>query len=152
MWYDKKTSVRAKKIHTIALMSEPLDGKVTRGYRMYLLLFIVNATLLILHEIESGYEKEWLILRLPFKLTGFLIAHIPVIIVMFYGAIEIYKDSKIGYILGAILGLAGTLPFFIHKIFIYRKDCFNQVISRLIILLNFIVGIIIIGFSIYFIK
>jgi hypothetical protein len=26
-----------------------------------------------LHEIESGYEKEWEILKLPVKLTGFIL-------------------------------------------------------------------------------
>jgi len=31
------------------------------------LLYIVNATLLLLHEIESAYEKEWEILKLPGK-------------------------------------------------------------------------------------
>ena len=36
------------------------------------LLYIVNATLLLLHEIESAYEKEWEILKLPGKITGFL--------------------------------------------------------------------------------
>jgi len=29
--------------------------------------------MLLLHEIESGYEKEWEILTLPGKITGFLL-------------------------------------------------------------------------------
>ena len=33
---------------------------------------------MILHEIESGYEKEWEILKLPVKLTGFILLHIPI--------------------------------------------------------------------------
>lgn len=38
------------------------------------LLYIVNATLLVLHEIESAYEKEWDILKLPVRsmCTGYV--------------------------------------------------------------------------------
>ena len=48
------------------------------------LFYILNATLLLLHEIESGYEKEWGILKLPGKITGFLILHIPIIFILFF--------------------------------------------------------------------
>ena len=42
---------------------------------MLVFFYILNATILILHEIESGYEKEWEILKIPVKLTGFIVAH-----------------------------------------------------------------------------
>jgi len=38
---------------------------------MFVFFYILNVTLLLLHEIESGYEKEWEILKLPGKITGF---------------------------------------------------------------------------------
>jgi hypothetical protein len=44
-------------------------------------IYILHVTLLILHEIESGYEKEWEILRLPGRITGFLLLHIPIIFI-----------------------------------------------------------------------
>ena len=47
------------------------------------LLYILNATLLLLHEIESAYEKEWEILNLPGRITGFLLLHIPIILILF---------------------------------------------------------------------
>ncbi len=56
--------------------------------RLITLLYIINATLLLLHEIESAYEKEWEILKLPGKITGFLLLHIPIIVLLFYGLIE----------------------------------------------------------------
>lgn len=31
--------------------------------------YILNATLLLLHEIESAYEREWEILKLPGGIT-----------------------------------------------------------------------------------
>ena len=42
-----------------------------------LILYCINATLLLIHEIESSYEKEWEILALPGGITGFLLLHIP---------------------------------------------------------------------------
>ena len=44
---------------------------------MLIFLYILNATILLLHEIESGYEKEWEILKLPGKITGFGVVLMP---------------------------------------------------------------------------
>ncbi|MCE5210449.1 MAG: hypothetical protein LLG40_02710 [Deltaproteobacteria bacterium] len=105
------------------------------------LLYIVNATLLLLHEIESAYEKEWEILKLPGKITGFLLLHIPIIIILFYGLIEIEKNTIIGLIIGAILGFGGVIPYIVHKIIFKRPDQFNMPISNVIIYLNVLSGI-----------
>ena len=73
-------------------------------------IYILNATLLLLHEIESSYEKEWEILKLPGRITGFLIMHMPIILLFFYGVIEIEKGSMTGLIIGVITGISGLLP------------------------------------------
>ncbi|NNK86096.1 MAG: hypothetical protein HKO91_11165 [Desulfobacterales bacterium] len=105
------------------------------------LLYIVNATLLLLHEIESAHEKEWEILKLPGNITGFLLLHIPIIIMLFYGLIEIEKTSTIGMIFGIILGFGGIIPSVVHKIFFKTPDQFNLPISNAIIYLNILSGI-----------
>lgn len=104
-------------------------------------LYIVNATLLLLHEIESAYEKEWEILKLPGKITGFLLLHIPIIILLFYGLIEIEKNSTIGLIFGIILGIGGVIPSIVHKVFFKTPDQFNLPVSNAIIYLNVLSGI-----------
>ena len=103
--------------------------------------YIFNATLLLLHEIESAYEKEWEILKLPGKITGFLIMHIPVIILLLWGLIELYKQSATGMIIGIVAGLGGLMPFIIHKILVKRDNHFNRPISIIIMILNVITGI-----------
>jgi hypothetical protein len=105
------------------------------------LFYIVNATLLLLHEIESAYEKEWEILRLPGKITGFLLLHFPIILLLFYGLIEIEKNSTIGLIFGIILGIGGVIPSIVHKVFFKTPDKFNLPISNAIIYLNILSGI-----------
>lgn len=105
------------------------------------ILYILNATLLLLHEIESEYEKEWEILKLPVKITGFLLLHIPIIILLFYGLIEIDKNSTIGLIFGIILGIGGVIPSIVHKVFFKTPDQFNLPVSNMIIYLNILSGI-----------
>jgi hypothetical protein len=115
--------------------------------KLLTILFIFNAALLLIHEIESAYEKEWQILNLPFGINGFLIIHIPIILVLFYGALEIDKQSYAGLVLGIITGAGGIIPFLVHKILVRRKDHFNSLISNVIIYLNIILGILIIILS-----
>lgn len=102
--------------------------------------YVINATLLLLHEIESAYEKEWEILKLPGEITGFLLLHIPMILVLFYGLIEIEKLSAIGLVIGVISGIGGLIPFFVHNVFVSRKGRFDRMISNWIIYSNFISG------------
>lgn len=112
-------------------------------------LYIINAALLLLHEIESGYEKEWEILKLPGKITGFLLMHVPIILLLFYGALEIDKQTVSGLILGIITGMGGLIPFAVHKVIVKRNGYFNLVISNTIIYLNILTGIGTAALSIY---
>ena len=103
--------------------------------------YILNATLLLLHEIESAYEREWEILKLPGRITTFVLLHIPIILLLFYGALEIDKLSVIGLSIGAAMGISGVIPFLVHKVLVKRADHFNLWISNGVIYLNVLVGI-----------
>ena len=105
-----------------------------------IVFYILNATLLLLHEIESAYEKEWEILKLPGKITGFLLMHIPIILFLFWGLIEIYKHSSTGMIVGIITGIGGFIPFVVHKLLVKKDKCFNRTISNMVMILNMITG------------
>lgn len=105
------------------------------------IIYILNSTLLLLHEIESAYEKEWEIMKLPGGITGFLLLHIPIFFVIFYGLIEVEKLSAQGLIISIVMGVGGIIPFFVHKVFVKRTENFNLLISNSIIYLNIISGI-----------
>ena len=109
---------------------------------------MLNATLLLLHEIESAYEKEWEILRLPGKITGFLLMHIPIILFLFWGLIEIYNHTTMGMIIGIITGIGGLIPFVVHNFLAKRDKCFNRMVSNIIMIFNIITGIGTIIFSV----
>jgi hypothetical protein len=105
------------------------------------IFYILNATLLLLHEIESAYEREWEILGLPGKLAGFLILHVPVILFLFYGLLEIEKRTPTGTILGVVAGIGGIMPFLVHKVVVNKNGHFDSPLSNLIIGLNALAGI-----------
>ncbi len=120
--------------------------------KLITMIYILNSTLLILHEIESAYEKEWEILNLPGKITGFLLLHIPIILIIFYGLIELEMLSTIGLIFGIILGIGGIIPFLVHKIFVKRSGHFDLIISNWVIYLNAFVGVFLVCLSVsYFV-
>jgi hypothetical protein len=107
---------------------------------MLIFFYILSVTLLILHEIESGYEKEWEILKLPVKITGFLILHIPIIFILFYGLYSIIQYPQTKVIIAIIIGVAGFIPFLVHKIIFNKKEYFNKSVSNIIIYGNIISG------------
>lgn len=105
------------------------------------LLYVLNAILLLLHEIESAYEKEWEILNIPVAITGFLIVHVPIIFLIFYGLLEVERKSNLGLIFCMIFGISGIIPFIVHKIIVKKKNHFNLVISNIVIYLNIVSGV-----------
>jgi hypothetical protein len=105
------------------------------------LIYVINASLLLLHEIESAYAKEWEILKLPGKISGFLLLHIPIILVLFWGAIEIDRQSLSGLIIAIIAGASGLIPFIVHKVIVKKKGYFDLTISNCIIYLNILTGL-----------
>ena len=52
---------------------------------LLLWLYLVNAVLLINHEIDSAYWKEWQLFKLPGDITGFLLIHFPLLILILDG-------------------------------------------------------------------
>lgn len=107
-----------------------------------LFVYILNATLLLLHEIESGYEKEWELLKLPGGITGFLLMHIPIILLLFWGLIELYRQTTTGVVIGVVAGLGGLIPFVIHKLMVKKAGHFDKPISNVIIILNVVTGLV----------
>ncbi len=109
--------------------------------------YILNAVILILHEIESAYWEEWKILKLPGKISGFVIFNLPLILILFWGLYEIDRGSVAGNIIGIISGIAGLLPFLIHKALVRRKKSFNLAVSNFLIFSNIVTGLVTIYLS-----
>jgi Family of unknown function (DUF6713) len=97
-------------------------------------LYSANATLLIVHEIESAYRQEWKLFKLPGGISFFLILHLPLVFLILYGLVQVQQESFTGKVLSLVLALAGVFAFTIHSYFNYRGHPeFKTPISLLIL-------------------
>ncbi|WP_455278966.1 DUF6713 family protein [[Eubacterium] cellulosolvens] len=123
-------------------------------WNFLLWVYILNATLLINHEIDSSYWKEWNLISLlssrsrsvnndQKNMNVFLLSHIPILFLIMYGLKEVIQMSFIGLIISVVLCFAGVFAFFFHMHFIRKGRIeFNTSISIGMIIGIFILSII----------
>ncbi|MBU2548515.1 MAG: hypothetical protein KKB20_08915 [Proteobacteria bacterium] len=105
-------------------------------------LYLVNAILLINHEIDSAYWREWELFRLPGGITGFLLLHIPLLFVVLYGLVLVVRQSVYGLVFSLVLSLGGMFAFTIHMYFLKKgREEFDTPISKLILFATLLVSI-----------
>ena len=109
---------------------------------LLLWLYLTNAVLLINHEIDSAYWKEWELFRLPGGITGFLLLHFPLIFIVLYGLVLIARQSSLGLVFSFVLSLGGIFAFIIHTYFLKKgREEFNKPISKMILIVTLLVSI-----------
>ncbi len=97
-------------------------------------LYMTDAVLLIVHEIDSAYWQEWKIFRLPGKLAGFLILHVPLLFLVLYGLVLIDRGNPMGHWFALVLAVSGIFTFGIHTWFLAKgRPEFNAPVSKLIL-------------------
>lgn len=105
-------------------------------------IYLVNAVLLINHEIESAYWQEWELFRLPGAITGFLLVHFPVLFLVLYGLVLVFQQTSGGLILSLVLSGGGIFAFSIHTYFIRKgREGFKLPISMFILVTAFAVSL-----------
>jgi hypothetical protein len=85
-------------------------------------IYIVNATLLIVHEIESAYREEWKLFKLPGGINFFLLLHLPLVALILFGMAQLQQGTFNGYVISLVLAFAGIFAFTIHILFIRNGD------------------------------
>lgn len=113
-------------------------------------IYLFNSVLLINHEIDSAYWKEWVLFKLPGGITGFLVIHFPLLFLVLYGLILVFQHSVAGLIFSLSLSLTGMFAFAIHLFFIKKgRNEFRVPMSLFILTAILIVSIIQAIISIY---
>jgi hypothetical protein len=87
---------------------------------LLLILYVANATLLIVHEIDSAYWQEWKLFKLPGGPAFFLVLHIPLVIIILLGLLYLSWGTIAGLVISLIMGAGGIFAFSIHTTFIAR--------------------------------
>jgi hypothetical protein len=105
-------------------------------------VYLLNAVLLINHEIDSAYWKEWDLFGLPGGITGFLLIHFPLLALILYGLVLVYQFTTAGLILSLALSLGGVFAFTIHSYFVKRgREEFSTPVSRIILIATLFVSL-----------
>ncbi len=116
-------------------------------HEMLFWLYLANATLLINHEIDSAYWREWN-LFFPAKgevtpasenrnMSFFLLAHLPLVFLILYGLVEVYNRSNAGLILSLVLSCGGLFAFCAHMFFLRKgRQEFNTPLSLLVLIVT----------------
>ncbi len=113
-------------------------------------LYLVNSVLLINHEIDSAYWKEWDLFGLPGGITGFLIVHFPLLFLVLYGLVLVFRHSFAGLIFSLFLCSAGIFAFAIHMFFIKKgRNEFDIPISLFILVATGVVSLVQAAITIY---
>ena len=106
-------------------------------------IYMTNAVLLINHEIDSAYWKEWKLFGLPGGISGFLLLHFPVLFLVLYGMILVYEKTYTGMKFSVALGMAGIFAFLIHMLFLRRGHTeFKAPVSLFILVATLLVSIV----------
>ena len=112
-------------------------------------LYIINLSLIILHEMDSTYWKEWEMFRLPGGEGGFLLIHLPLWIAALYGLVLLREGTAGGRVFSLVIGAAGMAGFFIHTYFLRKgRPEFNTPASRGILWAMLLVSLILVVLTI----
>jgi hypothetical protein len=107
-----------------------------------ILAYVINSTLLIVHEIDSAYQEEWVLFKIPGGINFFLLLHVPLVLLILYGLLELERGSPTGTIIYVILSMGGLFAYGIHTYLIRKGNPqFKQPVSQAILILILLVSI-----------
>jgi len=113
-------------------------------------LYMVNAVLLITHEIDSAYWKEWELFKLRGGSAGFMLLHLPLVFLILWGLIRVFQHSFAGLVISLILSLCGIFAFTVHTIFIKKgRNEFNVPVSLFLLIATLSVSLVQAACTIY---
>ena len=106
-------------------------------------IYIINSVLLIDHEIDSAYWREWDLFKLPGGITGFLILHLPIVFLVLYGLILVFQQTFAGLMFSLALSFVGLFAFTIHSVFIKKgRNEFKVPVSIFLLISTLLVSLI----------
>ena len=109
-------------------------------------IYLLNAVVLINHEIDSAYWKEWELFRLPGAIAGFLILHFPLLLFVLYGLVLVREHTRGGLWCSMVLAGGGIFAWSIHTWFIKRgREEFTTGMSMFILRATLVLSVIQLG-------
>jgi drug/metabolite transporter (DMT)-like permease len=97
---------------------------VLRGtsQKRHLLAYLVNASLVLCHEIDSAYWQEWRLFHLPGGSAGFVAMHLLVVPIILVGLVMVARGSEQSRWWSILIGVAGAAGCAAHLTFLARGE------------------------------
>jgi hypothetical protein len=83
-------------------------------------LYLLNLALLITHEIDSAFWKEWNLFGLPGGIQEFLVVNFLLVLVALVGFRNMISGKRSGYYFALLLAGSGMFAIGIHSYFILQ--------------------------------
>jgi hypothetical protein len=71
-------------------------------------------TLLVAHQIDSAYWREWNLFGIPGGVQVFVLLNLPLVLLVLFGLVQVVRAPRVGARFALALALIGTATFFIH--------------------------------------
>ena len=108
----------------------------------------MNATLLVNHEIDAVYWKEWDLFNIRGGITGFILLHIPLVFIILFGLVMVIQDSFWGPVMSLVMGAVGVFTFSIHAYYMKKgRPEFKKPLSLSILGAILVVSVIQLAFA-----
>lgn len=91
-----------------------------RATPLLLWLYLLNAAVLITHEIDSAYWREWELFGIPGGIQAFLVLNLLLVMVILYGHQALALGRASGFMLSWALSAGGLFAFIIHSYFLLQ--------------------------------
>jgi hypothetical protein len=85
-------------------------------------LYLLNAAVIITHEIDSAYWHEWELFGIPGDIQVFLCLNLPIIILILYGLQALAIGHPSGLVLSQVLVAGGFFAVTIHTYFLLQGN------------------------------
>ena len=97
---------------------------------LLLWIYIANATLLVNHEIDAVHWKEWDLFNIKGGMTGFLVLHLFLVVVILGGLVLAIRSAFWGPVMSLVMGAVGAFTFSIHAYYLKKgRPEFNTPLS-----------------------
>jgi hypothetical protein len=84
--------------------------------------YLVNATLVLCHEIDSAFWREWRLFHLPGGPGGFVAMHFVIVPLVLIGLVMVARASALSRWWSIGIGAAGTAGCIAHLAFLLHGD------------------------------
>ena len=80
-------------------------------------IYMLNLAILMSHQADSAYWKEWNLFGMPGDIQGFLLLNFLLTAIFFTGLALLFSENKSSYLFALLLSASGIFAFIIHMYF-----------------------------------